>query len=109
MKYTLILITLLLSLTGFSQDFPTPMSPKCMVNDFTGMFSRQELNALEQTLRNFNDTSSTQIAIVTVPSLHGYAPTTHKGWQNNGASDKKGKTTASFCWSNLKTGMKKDR
>lgn len=74
MKYTLILITLLLSLTGFSQDFPTPMSPKRMVNDFTGMFSRQELNALEQTLRNFNDTSSTQIAIVTVPSLHGYAP-----------------------------------
>lgn len=74
MKHLLIFITLLLTLSGFAQDFPAPMSPKRMVNDFTGLFSPQELNALEQKLRNFNDTSSTQIAIVTVPSLHGYAP-----------------------------------
>lgn len=74
MKYIFTLITLLLVLTGFTQDFPSPMSPKRMVNDFSGMFSSQELNALEQKLRNFNDTSSTQIAIVTVPTLHGYAP-----------------------------------
>lgn len=74
MKYFLTLLTLLFVLTGFTQDFPSPMSPKRMVNDFSGMFSGQELASLEQKLRIFNDTSSTQIAVVTVPSLHGYAP-----------------------------------
>lgn len=74
MKYILTIIALLLFLTGFTQDFPAPMSPKRMVNDFSEMFSNQERNALEQKLRNFNDTSSTQISIVTVPTLHGYAP-----------------------------------
>lgn len=34
----------------------------------------QQTAALEKKLRNFNDTSSTQIAVVTVPSLYGYAP-----------------------------------
>lgn len=74
MKHILTLLALMIALTGFTQDFPSPMSPKRMVNDFSGMFSPQESAALEQKLRNFNDTSSTQIAVVTVPSLHGYAP-----------------------------------
>lgn len=74
MKYFLFLILLALSLTTFAQDFPEPMQPKRIVNDFTGMLSEQQANALEQKLRNFNDTSSTQIAVVTVASLHGYDP-----------------------------------
>ena len=50
------------------------MQPRRLVNDFTGMFSSQETARLEQKLRRFNDTTSTQIAIAVVPSLHGYAP-----------------------------------
>ena len=50
-----------------AQDLPEPMRPKRIVNDFTQLFSPQQQQALEQKLRNFNDTSSTQIAIVTVP------------------------------------------
>ena len=57
-----------------AQDLPEPMRPKRIVNDFTQLFSPQQQQALEQKLRNFNDTSSTQIAIVTVPTLQGYAP-----------------------------------
>ena len=55
-----------------AQDIPEPMSPKRIVNDFTGLFSTQEREALEKKLVNFNTNSSTQIAVVTVPSLNGY-------------------------------------
>lgn len=65
---------MLFSLSGFAQDFPAPHVAQTHGERFFRNVFRQELNALEQTLRNFNDTSSTQIAIVTVPSLHGYAP-----------------------------------
>ena len=65
---------LILSISGIAQDFPEPMKPSRIVNDFTNLFSPQQAKALERKLRNFNDTSSTQIAVVTVPSLQGYAP-----------------------------------
>lgn len=68
------LFLLLFVLSAFAQDFPEPMQPARIVNDFTGMFSPQQAKALEQKLRLFNDTSSTQIAIVTVPSLENYDP-----------------------------------
>lgn len=74
MRHFLLLIALLLAFAGFAQDFPEPMRPKRIVNDFTGLLTPQQANALEQKLRTFNDTSSTQIAVVTVPSLDGYDP-----------------------------------
>lgn len=64
----------ILSVAGRAQDFPSPMQPKRIVNDFTGTFSPQQTAALERKLRNFNDTSSTQIAVVTVPTIQGYDP-----------------------------------
>lgn len=74
-KYLILLSCLLLALSQLpAQDFPEPMQPKRLVNDFTHMFSPQQQTALEQKLRRFNDTTSTQIAVVTVPSLNGYAP-----------------------------------
>ena len=39
-----------------AQDLPEPMRPKRIVNDFTQLFSPQQQQALEQKLRNFNDT-----------------------------------------------------
>lgn len=74
MKHILTLITLFLTVTLFAQDLPEPMCPRRMVNDFTGMLTPQQVNSLEQKLRRFNDTTSTQIAVVTVPSLQGYDP-----------------------------------
>ena len=50
------------------------MQPRRIVNDFTGLLSPKEQAGLEQKLREFNDTTSTQIAVVTVPTLHGYTP-----------------------------------
>ena len=59
-------------LSVHAQDIPEPMTPKRIVNDFTGLFSTQERAALEKKLVNFNNNSSTQIAVVTVPSLNGH-------------------------------------
>jgi uncharacterized protein len=56
----------------FSQNIPARPNPPRLVNDFTGMLKAQEANMLEQKLVLFNDSTSTQIAIVIVPTLGGY-------------------------------------
>ncbi len=60
------------SVTAMGQDFPEPQVPPKLVNDFAGMLTRQEINALEQKLVAFDDTTSTQISIITVNDLMGY-------------------------------------
>lgn len=56
----------------FSQNIPDRPVPPRLVNDFAGMLKSEEVNALERKLVAFNDSSSTQIAIVIVPKLDGY-------------------------------------
>jgi uncharacterized protein len=55
-----------------AQTIPEPMSPPRMVNDFAGMFSEHENALLERKLRNYHDTTSTQIYVVTIISFDGY-------------------------------------
>lgn len=43
-----------------------------LVNDYAGILSRAEENALEQKLVRFDSETSTQVAIVTVKDLNGY-------------------------------------
>lgn len=57
--------------TAFAQ-FPEPKSPPVMVNDFVGILSENEFRQLEQKLRAYRDTTSTEIAIAIVSSLQGY-------------------------------------
>ena len=56
----------------FSQNIPERPSPPRLVNDFAGMLKPDEVSMLEQKLVAFDDSTSTQIAIVTVPTLNGY-------------------------------------
>ena len=56
-----------------AQDIPAPMKPFRLVNDFAGVFTTAETGALESKLRSYNDTTSTQIYVVTVDDLGGYA------------------------------------
>jgi uncharacterized protein len=56
----------------FSQDIPDRPVPPRLVNDFAGMLETSEENMLESKLVAFNDSTSTQIAIVVVQSLNGY-------------------------------------
>lgn len=53
-----------------AQEIPSPMSGR-MVNDFANVLSEREEASLERQLREFNDSTSTQIAVVTVKSLDG--------------------------------------
>jgi uncharacterized protein len=73
--YLLTLVALLSTLSVsriFSQDIPGRPVPSRLVNDFANMLKAEEVNILEQKLVAFNDSTSTQIAIVIVPSLMGY-------------------------------------
>ena len=76
-KYSLLLsaaffFNLLFADCIFSQDIPDRPVPPRLVNDFAKILSEGEVSALEEKLVSFNDSTSTQIAIVTVPSLSGY-------------------------------------
>jgi len=55
----------------FAQNFPAQPSPPRLVNDFAGVLSTSENNALEQKLVAYDDSTSTQIAIVVIESLDG--------------------------------------
>ena len=54
------------------QDIPARPEPPRLVNDFAGVLSGDELQNLEQKLVMYNDSTSTQIVVVTVKSIGGY-------------------------------------
>jgi uncharacterized protein len=57
---------------AFSQIIPERPNPPRLVNDFAGMLDARDVSLLEQKLITFNDSTSTQIVILTVPTLDGY-------------------------------------
>ena len=72
-KYILLLLFIgFLSLAGYGQGIPEPMSPPRLVNDFAGILNPDAVTALERRLVTFNDSTSTQITVVVVKSLNGY-------------------------------------
>jgi uncharacterized protein len=72
----LLYIFIFLSFGVFAQkDIPERPSPPRLVNDFVGnVLSQSEINALEQKLRGYADSTSTQITIVIAADLNGYEP-----------------------------------
>jgi uncharacterized protein len=70
------LLFLVMMLAGISmvaaQDIPDKPNPPRLVNDLAGLLSTGEAESLERKLVAFNDSTSTQIAVVIVPSLNGY-------------------------------------
>ncbi len=70
---TVLIVLFLLSVAGVrAQDIPAPMMPYRLVNDYAGLFSAAETASLEQKLLAYNDSTSTQIYVVTVNDLGGY-------------------------------------
>jgi len=55
-----------------AQKIPDQPSPPRLVNDLAHILSSGERQNLEQKLVAYNDSTSTQIAVVTVPDLQGY-------------------------------------
>ena len=58
--------------TIFAQEFPTQSNPPKIVNDFAGLINPAQVQELESKLVAFNDTASSQIAIVTITDLGVY-------------------------------------
>lgn len=56
--------------TAFAQNFPAKSNR--LVNDYTGTLSNQQVEALEQKLVAFDDSTSSQIAVVLIKSLGDY-------------------------------------
>jgi uncharacterized protein len=63
-------VFLLLSTVLLAQTFPE--KPNRLVNDYTQTLSPEQINQLEQKLVAFNDSTTTQIAVVLIKSLEGY-------------------------------------
>jgi len=55
-----------------AQDLPEPLNPRRIVNDYAGILDNNEANHLEQKLRQFSNSTKTQIAVVIVNNLNGY-------------------------------------
>ncbi len=67
----LLLLVCFLSIVSFGKIPEAPNPPK-LVNDFGSFLNESQVAALEQKLVAFNDSTSTQISIVTLSSLEGY-------------------------------------
>lgn len=57
-----------------AQDIPPAPNPPRLVNDFSGMLNSSEREILEQKLRGYADSTSTQIAIVILKTTGDYPP-----------------------------------
>lgn len=53
---------------------PSRPEPERLVNDLAGIFTAGQIRHLEQMLVAFDDSTSNQIAVVTVADLEGYSP-----------------------------------
>ena len=91
----LLVLLLGLGLAGHAQQVPPRPDPPRIVNDLAGLMSADQVAALEEKLVAYNDSTSSQIAVVTVPSLGGsdifsYAQKLYQEWgigqqgKNNG-------------------------
>ena len=91
----LLLLALLASLGTAAQSLPPRPNPPRLVNDLAGLMQPAEADALERKLVAYDDSTSSQIAVVTVPNLDGddiadYAQKLYEAWgigrkgKNNG-------------------------
>lgn len=69
------ILTLFLSMLifwGFAQDIPDRPNPPSLVNDLANVMTPEQQQQMEAELVDFDNSTSTQIAVVTLSSLNGY-------------------------------------
>lgn len=73
MKKLLLFLPLLLSLAAsYTQPIQPRPNPPRLVNDFAHVLTPDQLATLEQKLVNYDDSTSTQIAVITIPTTGDY-------------------------------------
>lgn len=80
----------LLAFVSFAQNIPAKPNPPKLVNDYTSTLTVDQQQALEKKLVTFDDSTSTQIAVVIVETLDGadisdYALQVGRTWGIGGA------------------------
>jgi uncharacterized protein len=70
-KIYILFLLLFVVFACHAQQIPSRPTPPRLVNDYTNTLSSSQEYYLEQKLRNYNDTTSTQIAVVFVNDLQG--------------------------------------
>ena len=70
-KITTLFLLLFMAFICNAQQIPSRPTPPRLVNDYTNTLNSSQEHYLEQMLRNYNDTTSTQIAVVFVNDLQG--------------------------------------
>ncbi|MFA0961005.1 YgcG family protein [Roseivirga sp. BDSF3-8] len=72
-SWVVTLLFFIVSTGAQAQEFPEKPNPPRAVNDFAGILSGTEENQLESMLRQFNDTTSNAIVVVTIQTTGGQA------------------------------------
>lgn len=70
--WLLLLGLMIITLAVQAQVIPPKPNPPRLVNDLAGVLLREEADALENKLISYNDSTSTQIAVVTVKTTGDY-------------------------------------
>ncbi len=70
-KHLILLLAVSVTHPAVGQDFPQPKKGR-IVHDFAELLDEREERALERKLVAMNDTTSVQIAVITIGSLGGY-------------------------------------
>ena len=73
LRKLIVAATLCITASAAVFAIPSRPEPARLVNDFAGIFSPQQTMQLERALVAFDDSTSNQIAVVTVPDLEGYS------------------------------------
>ncbi|MFV0521740.1 MAG: TPM domain-containing protein [Mangrovibacterium sp.] len=73
LQYLFALLCLsLIAASSWAQDIPVRPNPPRLVNDMAGVLNANERQSLEAELEQYARSTSTQIVVVTVPSLNDY-------------------------------------
>ena len=67
-----LLFLIAFSMAAICQNLPKKPEPPKLVNDYTNTLTEDQKQSLENKLVAFDDSTSTQIAVVIIPSLDGY-------------------------------------
>jgi uncharacterized protein len=73
MKKILLLLLVFTCLVTVAQNIPAPPNPPRLVNDFAHAMTADQVEELEQKLVAYDDSTSIQIAVVTIPTTGDYA------------------------------------